>query len=1511
MKVQLMNNGIKLNTDNGRRTDSLYEEMNGTPLDANVAAADLSTATLYYIYINKRLWRVDKFISNVKEKYGARIYTLFKGSVKICSTYSRKQCIEALLNGCVVGKNHKQYRAQGLFSSIKRVYNQFSNDDSSLNTILGLFPVMEDLFKSTIKAAPSILKILWDSLMSIIDVMNLYTSVSNLIENRNDTFVMIVNMLNVVQSIYSLFHGVYVLMSHKNDIEKSSLDNSSVFDTIKNSMRSGRDYISNSISELTARFRSQSGFEEFTFAAIIETFLPSNLRNIFRAMSFYTKNKILDDTTYVHSIAGFLFDLPIHVMQLLKINPEYINGYRDIQSFFPYSRLSYHEKKINSFVMEYEKDMRKVCDKNYQDSFIEYYSEFEQWSHDYIRVKDSHPRLKNLFDRFKGILSQIKYQVNKTRVEPVCVVLGGKRGTGKSVLSSKMMAMLADNNSIYVHSSPPSGSKDFYDNYHNEDVFFVDDIGQKGIEQWGNIINMVSNIHYPLECAAVEMKGVKSFTSDLIITSTNNVNLSLKDNSGISDLGALHRRLMYFDFDHVDFDGSYTGTLYYKKYNLSTSKFEIQTSIRLDTLSYDDISTWILQIAKIKMDENVEHFNKLHGSASRQFGKFRSQVKFSKNSDNSYQVDLDSREAVPLQVNYCVASDKVDFSGVVDDKDVFSRLFSYIESNKVYASVFGVAVPIITMISIIFYKLIKKKILKHRPNKVTRDIVHSYKSDNVVKSNLKHFRPQVFEEHPMVKALFDVPRMGEESDEQSIIQDSLKIKKNVVVIELISYDPKTKETVDGAISCALISGLSVVTTAHGVDCSIGQELYIRVYTSGDHIVYDYVPCLVKYINYKDDTLILRLRSPQPPYFKKCRFKDGTTEKRVSFITPNQSHHNLPQKNIREVDFTDSYKIGIRNHNVECKISPGDLEHDISMDGLCGSILITIDGFLLGHHVAGSNSTGIIKMFTQSTIDAITLAFNSQSDYYLSLSDSHPGVSINQISGFIPDNINHSSVIVPSLMDGVHSRDRVPANLNAYGKDTVAVMSSKSFQKVGKVDIKSLNYAVNIIKESLPKHFVIDEKSAILGGNGLNKLRMDTSCGVGFINDKHLYIDDVNGLMLDPLLLTVSKTVLSMLTNEGTYNSWSHEVLKDELRNIEKVDKPRLFKVNPLDLLILQRMFLGEFSVASVQNRFESGMMIGINVFSEDWKRLYDRVTQFGDNQVFDGDYETWDGKMHTLFQFKLQDCVIEKVDLSSCARYLRIHPSMHLLYKDAGFKIVDGHLYMTDDIIFSIYRYLFSYMHNTPTISNGRKLITTHSMPSGILLTALYNCIVNLMYNAYAFCKLYYDKYKELPSIMTFKNNVKVNDYGDDLLNGVSKQYSDIFNGVTYSKVMAELGVGFTTGDKRQWTGSGLMNIKETTFLKRSFRCHPELGLVAPLDFKSRNSTLNYVKDDFRNEELTIIKCLNFQRECYLDHENYEMAMLHVMQYAIEKGLDVPWLTKSELKHLYITGGYIDLLPMS
>lgn len=137
MKVQLMNNGIKLNTDNGRRTDSLYEEMNGTPLDANVVAVDLSTATLYYIYINKRLWRVDKFISNVKEKYGARIYTLFKGSVKICSTYSRKQCIEALLNGCVVEKNHKQYRAQGLFSSIRKVYNQFSNDDSSLNTILG------------------------------------------------------------------------------------------------------------------------------------------------------------------------------------------------------------------------------------------------------------------------------------------------------------------------------------------------------------------------------------------------------------------------------------------------------------------------------------------------------------------------------------------------------------------------------------------------------------------------------------------------------------------------------------------------------------------------------------------------------------------------------------------------------------------------------------------------------------------------------------------------------------------------------------------------------------------------------------------------------------------------------------------------------------------------------------------------------------------------------------------------------------------------------------------------------------------------------------------------------------------------------------------------------------------------------------------------------------------------------------------------------------------------------
>ena len=41
---------------------------------------------------------------------------------------------------------------------------------------------------------------------------------------------------------------------------------------------------------------------------------------------------------------------------------------------------------------------------------------------------------------------------------------------------------------------PVTIGKDWYDNYQNEEIFYMDDVGQQGVSQWRTIINMVSAV---------------------------------------------------------------------------------------------------------------------------------------------------------------------------------------------------------------------------------------------------------------------------------------------------------------------------------------------------------------------------------------------------------------------------------------------------------------------------------------------------------------------------------------------------------------------------------------------------------------------------------------------------------------------------------------------------------------------------------------------------------------------------------------------------------------------------------------------------------------------------------------------------------------------------------------------------------------------------------------------------------------------------------------------------------
>lgn len=167
------------------------------------------------------------------------------------------------------------------------------------------------------------------------------------------------------------------------------------------------------------------------------------------------------------------------------------------------------------------------------------------------------------------------------------------------------------------------------------------------------------------------------------------------------------------------------------------------------------------------------------------------------------------------------------------------------------------------------------------------------------------------------------------------------------------------------------------------------------------------------------------------------------------------------------------------------------------------------------------------------------------------------------------------------------------------------------------------------------------------------------------------------------------------------------------------------------------------------------------------------------------------------------------------------------------------------------------------------------------------------------------------PEIATYMLNVCDNVYGDDKFTFVSDAAMHYYNGATYEKVMNSIGLGFTPADKGEWTYK-TRPYDDCTFLKRGFVYHRKIGgIVAPLEEKSMCSTLNFVKDDFRNHELTLVKLYNFQREAFLHQDKYDEYIDHIMKYAEEKDVVFTPLTEEYLLELYHSNDYASALELS
>lgn len=108
------------------------------------------------------------------------------------------------------------------------------------------------------------------------------------------------------------------------------------------------------------------------------------------------------------------------------------------------------------------------------------------------------------------------------RTEPVCLLLHGQPGCGKSLLTTVLARGLTTEAEIY--SLPPDPKH--FDGYNQQCVVIMDDVGQNPDgKDLGLFCQMVSTTEFVVPMASLEDKG-KTFTSDYVLASTNLVTLA-------------------------------------------------------------------------------------------------------------------------------------------------------------------------------------------------------------------------------------------------------------------------------------------------------------------------------------------------------------------------------------------------------------------------------------------------------------------------------------------------------------------------------------------------------------------------------------------------------------------------------------------------------------------------------------------------------------------------------------------------------------------------------------------------------------------------------------------------------------------------------------------------------------------------------------------------------------------------------------------------------------------------
>ena len=170
-----------------------------------------------------------------------------------------------------------------------------------------------------------------------------------------------------------------------------------------------------------------------------------------------------------------------------------------------------------------------------------------------------------------------------------------------------------------------------------------------------------------------------------------------------------------------------------------------------------------------------------------------------------------------------------------------------------------------------------------------------------------------------------------------------------------------------------------------------------------------------------------------------------------------------------------------------------IQYDLSSPGLCGSIIVSKDGVVKGHHVCGNSVSGYASIWSVEVLNRVYNVLVNDSKLILDVNVSSK--VIENFSGVKLEFDPHLSTpkctsIVPSPLFEAFPVSRIPADLSVYGPHTIKDVEKKSFHPVKHVSVLEVNFASDVVREVVHSNFEPLSAGEIVAGTpllaGLNK-----------------------------------------------------------------------------------------------------------------------------------------------------------------------------------------------------------------------------------------------------------------------------------------------------------------------------------------------------------------------------------------------------------------------------------------